>query len=326
MRRREFLQLATIAQLPPAERVVAVGDVHGDLDRFIDVLSMAGLVRDGAEWSGGRAVLVQLGDVVDRGARSCQVIDFLIKLEKQAARAGGAVHVLLGNHEAMRMYGDFHDVAPAEFQSFVTPKSERERDKLYDQELARQSASGDLRHRQDLSLNFRSRWEKDHPLGQAELARAFAPKGQYGKWILERPVLLRKSETLFVHAGISPKYSEWSETRFQNRMHEELLQGSRLGNDAVCRDAAGPLWWRGFATDSDAVLEPHVNELLARHQVRRIIAGHTPTANGVASRLGGKVILADVGLSEAFSARRACVVLEGGAIYALDRGQKTQLK
>lgn len=326
MRRREFLKLSAAIQMPQAGRLVAVGDVHGDLDRFVDVLSMAGLVDDAQNWAGGSAVLVQLGDVVDRGSKSCQVIEFLTQLEKQAGRAGGAVHALVGNHEAMRLYGDFHHVAAAEFQRFVTSKSERERDRLFDAELARQGGRGDLRQRDDLSLGFRPRWENDHPLGQAELARAFSPKGTYGKWILARPVALRMADTLFIHAGISPKYSEWSESRFNARIAEELKLGEKMGEDAVCRDQSGPLWWRGFATESDAALASHVDELLAKHQVRRMVVGHSPTTDGVVSRLGGKVILADVGLSESFSSRRACVVIEGGAAHALDRGRKVQLK
>ncbi|MGJ5818861.1 metallophosphoesterase [Paludibaculum fermentans] len=325
MRRRDFLKLASVAQMQPPARLVAVGDVHGDLDRFIDVLSMAGLVDDSGAWSGGAATLVQLGDVVDRGSKSREVIDFLTNLKKQAARAGGAVHCLIGNHEAMRMYGDFRYVAAAEFQSMSTSKSERERDRLFEQDLARASGSSSLGNRSDLSLGYRPKWEKEHPLGQAELARAFSPKGPYGKWILAQRAALRLGGTLFVHAGISPKYSEWSEARLNARVTEELQAGERLDDEGLCKDTSGPLWWRGFATDSEAELAPHVEALLAKHQVQRIVVGHTPTANGIVSRLGGKIILADVGLSTAFTARRACLVIENGVPHALDRGRKLQL-
>ncbi|MBN9660429.1 MAG: metallophosphoesterase [Acidobacteria bacterium] len=326
MRRRDFLKLAAAVQIASPARLVAVGDVHGDLDRFIDVLSMAGLVDDSAAWSGGPATLVQLGDVVDRGSKSREVIDFLIALKKQAERAGGAIHCLIGNHEAMRMYGDFRYVAAAEYQGMATSKSERERDRLFEKDLARIAGASSLKDRSDLSLGYRSKWEKDHPLGQAELARAFSPKGPYGKWILVQRAALRLDGTLFVHAGISPKYSEWSESRLNTRVKEELQAGDRLDDESVCKDTLGPLWWRGFSTDSESELAPHVESLLQKHQVRRIVVGHTPTQDGVVSRLGGKLILADVGLSTAFSARRACVVIENGEAHALDRGRKLQLK
>lgn len=326
MRRRDFLKLAAAIQIPSPARLVAVGDVHGDLDRFIDVLSMAGLVDDSGAWSGGPATLVQLGDLVDRGSKSREVIDLLISLKKQAERAGGAVHCLIGNHEAMRMYGDFRYVAAAEFQSATTSKSERERDRLFEKDLAKIAGSSSLGNRSDLSLGYRAKWEKEHPLGQVELARAFSPKGPYGKWILAQRAALRLDGTLFVHAGISPKYAEWSETRLNTRVREELLTGERMDEDSICKDTAGPLWWRGFATESEAELAPHVEALLAKHQVQRLVVGHTPTQNGVVSRLGGKLILADVGLSTAFTARRACVVIENGQAHALDRGRKLQLK
>src|SRR5262245_38273962 len=88
------------------ERIVAVGDVHGAYDRFTEILRVAGIVDAGQHWTGARAHLVQLGDVVDRGPDSRKVLDFLKSLEKEAAAAGGRVHALIGNHEVMRMLSD----------------------------------------------------------------------------------------------------------------------------------------------------------------------------------------------------------------------------
>src|SRR4051812_48702821 len=59
------------------ERVVAVGDVHGAYDRFVELLTVAGLIDDHLHWAGGRAHLVQTGDVVDRGPDSLKAIDLL---------------------------------------------------------------------------------------------------------------------------------------------------------------------------------------------------------------------------------------------------------
>jgi Calcineurin-like phosphoesterase len=77
------------------DRIVAVGDVHGAYDRFVEILQTAGLVDNRQRWSGGRAHLVQLGDALDRGPDSRKVLDFLRRLEGEAAAAGGAVHALL---------------------------------------------------------------------------------------------------------------------------------------------------------------------------------------------------------------------------------------
>jgi hypothetical protein len=100
------------------ERVVAVGDVHGDCDQFVKALRAAGVVDDKTDWIGGKAHLVQVGDVLDRGPDSRKAMDLLMKLEGQAAKAGGAVHALLGNHEAMAMLGDHRYTTPEELDSF----------------------------------------------------------------------------------------------------------------------------------------------------------------------------------------------------------------
>ncbi|HEY6552872.1 MAG TPA: metallophosphoesterase, partial [Vicinamibacteria bacterium] len=113
------------------DRVVAVGDIHGDYDQFVTVLRDAGLVDGQLAWSGGRAHLVQTGDRIDRGPDSRKVMDLLMRLEKEAKKASGAVHSLLGNHEAMNVLGDFRYVTPEEFAAFETPNSQRLLDDLF---------------------------------------------------------------------------------------------------------------------------------------------------------------------------------------------------
>jgi len=329
LRRRDFLAAVPTALLNAqgTGRVVAIGDVHGDLDRFVDVLSMAGLVDDNQKWSGDKAQLVQLGDVTDRGSKSPMVIDLLMRLDREARQAKGRVWCLIGNHEAMRMQGDLRYVAPAEYEVFRTKNSEQEREKYFQRELAHSQAQGDASQRADLALGYRQRWEKEHPLGQAELLRAFSPAGLYGKWILQQRAALKLADTLFIHGGISAKYSEWSESRFNERVRQDIiLPLSPAPEENVTQDPQGPLWHRGLAQDTEESLAPFVEQLLERHKVKRIIVGHTPTKTGVVSRLHGKVILADVGLSQYYGARRACVVLERGEAFSLDRGKLTQLK
>src|SRR6185437_14508572 len=69
---------------------------------FFKLLKRAGLVRgtsDDYEWSGGSAVLVQLGDVIDKGEHALPAIDLLRGLPERARRDGGQVVVVAGNHE-----------------------------------------------------------------------------------------------------------------------------------------------------------------------------------------------------------------------------------
>jgi hypothetical protein len=85
---------------------VAVGDLHADLDACRKLLGAAGLV-DGDSWRGGRAILVQLGDVIDRGPESVATYDYLADLQTRARKGHGIVVRLLGNHEVALLEGDF---------------------------------------------------------------------------------------------------------------------------------------------------------------------------------------------------------------------------
>jgi Icc-related predicted phosphoesterase len=100
------------------ERIVAVGDVHGDFTQFVKVLRAAGVIDANENWIAGRTHLVQMGDVLDRGPDSRKAMDLLLRLEAQAAEANGAVHALIGNHEAMILLDDWRYVHEGEIKAF----------------------------------------------------------------------------------------------------------------------------------------------------------------------------------------------------------------
>ncbi len=81
--------------------IIAVGDIHGELDGLLEILRRAELVDGKWRWCGGDRVLVQTGDVIDRGPRSREAYDLLADLQSQAPKSGGEVVRLLGNHELM---------------------------------------------------------------------------------------------------------------------------------------------------------------------------------------------------------------------------------
>ena len=86
-------------------RVVAIGDVHGDVEALASTLEACGLVDGGRRWVGGDATLVQLGDVLDRGDREAECWALLADLSRAARAGGGQVVRLLGNHEVMNVCG-----------------------------------------------------------------------------------------------------------------------------------------------------------------------------------------------------------------------------
>jgi len=182
------------AHLPPAERVVVVADVHGAYAELAALLRATGLVDDGLRWSGGAARLVSLGDLVDRGAESRRVLDLLMRLEADAARSGGGVHVVLGNHEVMNLVGDLRYVAPGELAAFAAEESDADRAAALERFRARID-SGE----QDTVAAF----ERLYPRGYFAHRRAFAPDGRYGRWLLSLPSLVVVGDTAFVHGGLS---------------------------------------------------------------------------------------------------------------------------
>lgn len=96
------------------DSVYVVGDVHGRFDRMLGLLANADLVDDEGAWTGGTRHLVLTGDLFDRGDDVIRVLWFLYRLEREAAAAGGRVHVVYGNHEAMAMANDTGYVAGKE--------------------------------------------------------------------------------------------------------------------------------------------------------------------------------------------------------------------
>lgn len=100
--------LATKVAMP--KRAVAIGDLHGDLQAARAALRTAGAIDDHDAWIGNDLVVIQLGDVLDRGDDESKVLALLDKLAKAAPAHGGQVIQLLGNHELMNAAGDFRYV------------------------------------------------------------------------------------------------------------------------------------------------------------------------------------------------------------------------
>ena len=88
-------------------RFVVVGDVHGRIEPFLNILRHAKLINKYSDWCGGNARLLQVGDIIDRGSFSLQVDNILDRLQEQAARNGGEVIRLVGNHELELILGNF---------------------------------------------------------------------------------------------------------------------------------------------------------------------------------------------------------------------------
>ena len=304
------------------ERIVAIGDVHGDYDVFVSLLRTAKLIGNGTSWTGGTAHLVLPGDYLDRGKDSRKVIDLLIALEPRAEKAGGRVHALLGNHETMNMYGDLRYVVKADYDAFRGPDSPELREEALQFALqAQRVKDGTLVD----TAAFRKKFEEEHPLGWVERQQAFSAEGKYGKWLRQKNVIVKINDLIFLHGGISPKYASSTLNSINDTVHAELADFSKL-NGGMTTDEDGPLWYRGLAEspENNPAVAGAVDAFLQSQQARRLVIGHTPQV-AVLPRFGGKVILIDVGLSAVFGGPPAFLLVENGKYYAVHRGKRLEL-
>jgi len=303
-------------------RVVAIGDVHGDYPRFLEILRTAELIDGKLAWKGGTAHLVLTGDFVDRGDASAKVLDLIMALEPQALKAGGGVHTLIGNHEAMDLYGDLRYVTKQDYASFQGPDSKELRDRQMEAALVNLKHSGTPPSNEPA---WRKRFEEEHPLGWVEHRLAFQPEGKYGEWLRRQNAMIKINDAIFLHGGISQKYAAFSIREVNEKVRQELADFKKLDGGMVT-DEEGPLWYRGMALlpETDEGMNALLDRILALHQVRHIVIGHSPMV-AVMPRFGGKVIAIDVGLSKPFGGPPAFLMIEDGKYSAMHRGRKLDL-
>ena len=103
--------------LPKGQRIVAFGDVHGDITALRSFLVTAGILDPESSieepvWCGGTTICVQTGDVLDRGDDELACFRLLATLARQAHEAGGALLLLYGNHESLNAAGLFQYANP----------------------------------------------------------------------------------------------------------------------------------------------------------------------------------------------------------------------
>ena len=213
------------------ERIVAIGDIHGEYDGFVSVLQRAGLVDGDASWIGGEATLVQTGDIFDRGLEVFKVLDLLMRLEQEAAAVGGQVIVLLGNHDGMNLVGFFRDVNPEIYAQFVDKQSEKRRKaayknfKKYWRAKAEEILNAPVGEVPD---DVKEQWMAAIPPGWLEYKEALGPEAHYGSWLHQRPVVVVINGVLFVHGGVGPDLAGLSVAEINAKVASELAIYHRL--------------------------------------------------------------------------------------------------
>jgi len=300
------------------ERIVAIGDIHGHWDGYIATLHAAGLIDSKNDWIGGATHFVQTGDIPDRGPDTLRIIRHMQRLKRQARRDGGKVHHLIGNHEAMNVYGDLRYVDPGEFAAFADRGSDRLRERYLDALLDRM-ASQDPSAFAALPEDFRTRWLAAHPAGWLEHRYAWSPlwneNAEIYQWVASSPIAVKINNVLFVHAGISMAYCSESLASLSRQAHE-ALKGRTDEELGMLIDPDGPLWYRGFSAGETEASTAVVDAVLERYDADHIVVGHTPTGGFINPRHGGRIIQIDVGIGQAYGGHVAYLEISPEGLYA----------
>ena len=208
-------------RFPAAERVVAIADIHGAYAAFEEILKQAGVIDEALQWSGGGTQLVIVGDVLDRGADSRQAMDLIMRLEAEAVADGGRVHLVLGNHELMNLTGDLRYVSADEYAAFADEESVEARESAFQRFLARLSQMPD-------QAGARAEFDRRFPPGFFAHRAAFASDGLYGRWLLDRPLIVLIGDAAFVHGGISDAVIELGADGVNTELWQQLVDYVRL--------------------------------------------------------------------------------------------------
>lgn len=364
-----------------ADRIVVIGDLHGDYAAYREIVAAAGLSNREGRWTGGKATLIQMGDIADRGPDSLRIIRDLRELARRAERAGGRVIVLVGNHEAMNIIGDLRYVDPGEYAAFADRRSPQLREQVY---AANRAAIETFYAAADPPLDAaqaRETWLAEYPLGKIEHRLAWSPAGEIGAWVAQLPATVLLDGTLFVHGGLSSEFARYPAEEL-NRMVSAAITQANAATSPLLEDPLGPLWYRGnifreegeaaelgITTGGDAALqlgpceapcalpggdgapaalttenlcppsegepapdaarcptprlsiENELTRVLAAYGARRMIVGHTPSLDGIATRAGGRLILVDTGISAYYGGPRSYLELRGDRAVAWHKRQ-----
>ena len=258
-----------IYEYPNCDRLVIIGDIHGDIKRLKTILIDAKIINNNIEWIAEptNTVVVQMRDQVDSLNRDesiaewevlddVEVIYFTNLLDKFAQSKGGRFISIIGNHEFMNVIGNY---------SYVSSKS--------------------------MANNENKRRE------------LFKAKGVLSPILSKRPIVLKIGELFFCHAGLTTKHLELlkkygKDISYINRiwknfvLHGNVLKEDKELFDNILLDYNGILWTRELDNQND------LNELLKSINCTFMFVGHT-VMDGI-KFYNNKVWYTDTGISRAF--------------------------
>ncbi len=280
----------TSFRMPTAERIIAIGDIHGDVKAARNALKLGGAIDDSGKWVGGPLVVVQTGDQLDRGDDEPQILDLFARLKGEAKAAGGALYALDGNHEVMNVQGDFRYVTEDGFHDF----SDRH-------------ASEPVAH----SLEAL-------PIERRGRATAFLPGGDMARRLATQPIVIQVGDNLFVHGGLLEAHVRYGLGRINREAREWMTGPPNSPAPRSLLDQEAPIWTRAYSDGPPPADKcDELGRVLTALSAKRLVVGHTVQKDGINSACSERVWRIDVGLSRFFGGRPSVLEIRGDQVRVL---------
>ncbi|MBA7532589.1 Bis(5'-nucleosyl)-tetraphosphatase, symmetrical [subsurface metagenome] len=239
------------------ERVFAMGDIHGGYYELIELLKNNGIIDKNLKWNWGKGHLVFLGDLFDRGDYVTECLWLIYRLEHEAKKAGGHVHMLLGNHELMIMDGDTRDIS-----------------RKYEY-LSRY-----------LEFNLGQFYGKDFEIGKWLRSKKTVVK------INNNLFVHGGISPEFLNTGINMPDLNSLVYRYLNNE----LDSTEIADTELIIGDKGPFWYRGYFGNwngYEQITEKSVDKTLGFFNVSKIIVGHT-NVNQIEGLYHNKIFATDI--------------------------------
>ena len=239
------------------DSICILSDVHGEYKTYTNLLKGMGVIDDNLNWDFGKGHLVVLGDIFDRGDMVTEILWHLFGLEKQAEKAGGMVHVILGNHELMVLSKDLRFIN----EKYV--QVEEITGKRYFDLYSENSVLG--------------KWIRSKPVA-ITINNIIFVHGGFSIEMVRRNMTIREINQIFTDKIVGKDMN-------LIRKNEELL---------FLIDAKGPVWYRGYFSDQD-FSKNRLDSILNFYGKKYIIVGHTAT-DDIKPLFNNRIIGMDAGI------------------------------
>ncbi|KAM3702314.1 hypothetical protein ACB094_04G019700 [Castanea mollissima] len=286
----------------PPSRLVAIGDLHGDLEKSKQALRLAELINDSGDWTGGSTTVVQVGDVLDRGGDEIKILYFLERLRRQAVKAGGEVITMIGNHETLNVERDFRYMSESGCEEF------RVWAEWYRVGQVMKSLCEGLENPKNIFKGIPSSFPEidndNEAVVQGFRARiaALQPNGPISaRFLSKNATVLVVGDSVFVHGGLKPEHVYYGLEKINEDVRDWLNGlGENYTVKKFLRYADAVVWMRDFSEDSTKKCDCSALELLLSTipGARRMIMGHTIQENGISEACENRAIRIDVGMSK----------------------------